>query len=94
MRIYYISFCDPVQFRGAAFIETDGGVVDVQKYCDEEGITPANVETLAFRYDSLSGVPGVPPSMRNRLLSEEEILKFWPDAKDVMSFRDHLPDVE
>jgi hypothetical protein len=91
VKLYYISFCDPMQFRGAAFIETDGGVVDAQKAADDQGISPNKVETLAFRYDTLSGVPRVPEDMRNRLLSQEELLKFWPDAQDVMSFEDHLP---
>jgi len=91
MSLYYISFADPLQFRGAVFIETEGGVVDAQKAADDQEISPGDVETLAFRYDNLSGVPSVPPAMRNRLLSQEELLKFWPDAKDVMSFEDHLP---
>ena len=92
MNLYYISFCDPVQWRGAAFIETEGGVVDAQKAADDQGITPANVETLAFRYDTLDEVPGVPPAMRNRLLSKEELLKFWPDAKTLMEYEDHVPE--
>ena len=91
MNLYYISFCDPMQWRGAAFIETEGGVVDAQKASDDQGITPANVETLAFRYDGLDDVPSVAPAMRNRLLSEEELLNLWPDAKDLMGFEDHVP---
>lgn len=92
VNLYYISFCDPMKWRGAVFIETEGGVVDAQKAADDQGISPQDVETLAFRYDTLDGVPNVPDHMRNRLLSEEELLAFWPDAADVMSYQDHVPE--
>lgn len=89
MSLYYLSFCSPMGWKGAAFIEADG-VVQAQKTADEEGINPGECEVLAFGYDGLEDVPEVPEGMRNRRLGREELLALWPDAEDLMEYEDHV----
>jgi hypothetical protein len=90
MSLYYLSFCEPSGWKGAAFIEADG-VVEAQGRADDEEISPGgkDLQVLAFQYDNLEDVPEVPPTMRNRRLGKEELLALWPDAGDLMEYDDH-----
>ena len=89
MSLYYLSFCAPMGWKGAAFIEADG-VVQAQQVADAEGINPGECEVLAFQYTGLEDVPEVPPEMIGRRLGKEELVAFWPDAQDLMEFEDHV----
>ena len=90
MPLYYVSFCAPVGWQGAAFMEAEN-VIAASKRADDEGINPGGkeVQVLAFQYDNLVDVPGVPAGMRNRRLEKEELVKLWPDAQELMSYEDH-----
>jgi hypothetical protein len=91
MPLYYLSFCAPVGWQGAAFVEGEN-VISASKWADEEGINPGGkeIQVLAFQYDNLAGVPPVPTKMRNRRLDRDELLKFWPDAGDLLDYEDHV----
>lgn len=91
MSLYYLSFCSPMGWQGAAFIEADS-VVDAQKRADKEAISPGgnDLQVLAFQYDTLEDVPAVPEGMRNRRLGREELLALWPDAEDLMDWDAHV----
>ena len=90
MPLYYVSFCAPVGWQGAAFMEGES-VIDASKRADEEGINPGGkeIQVLAFNYGDLVDVPAVPAGMRNRRLEKEELVNLWPDAGDLMSYEDH-----
>jgi len=91
MNLYYLSFCSPLGWQGAAFIEADS-VVDAQKRADERGISPGgnDLQVLAFQYSNLDDVPDVPEGMRNRRLGKEELVALWPEAIDLMDWDDHV----
>jgi hypothetical protein len=91
MPLFYVSFASPMGWQGAAFIEASD-VISATKITDEEGISPGGneVQVLAFAYDGLEDVPAVPSHMRNRRLDRDELLKLWPDARDLMEYEDHV----
>jgi hypothetical protein len=91
LRLFYLSFCSPAGWLGAAFVEAHG-VVSATKRAGDEGIAPSGneVKTLAFGWDGLIDVPAVPENMRNRRLGREELVELWPDAVDFMEYDDHV----
>lgn len=91
MSLFYLSFCSPAGWLGAAFVEATG-VVAATKRAGDEGIAPSGneVKTLAFQYSGLDDVPPVPDNMRNRRLGQEELVALWPDAADLMEYDDHV----
>jgi hypothetical protein len=91
LSLFYLSFCSPDGWLGAAFVESTG-VVAATKRAGDEGIAPSGneVKTLAFGWDGLIDVPAVPENMRNRRLGREELVELWPDAVDFMEYDDHV----
>ena len=91
MSLFYLSFCSPAGWLGAAFVEATG-VVAATKRAGDDGIAPSGneVKTLAFGWDGLVDVPAVPDNMRNRRLGQEELVALWPDAADFMEYDDHV----
>jgi hypothetical protein len=91
LSLFYLSYCEPAGWKGAAFVEAET-LVAASKRADEEGISPGgnDVQMLSFQYEGLPDVPEVPDEKRNRLLGKDELLAFWPDAKEVMEYDDHV----
>ena len=77
LKWFYCSFASD-RFLGAAIIEAHG-ILDCAIFTHALGINPGG-EMAAFDL-----TPEQLPSeqYRNRLLSKDDILKFWPDAKSI-----------
>ena len=91
MNLYYVSFCAPMGWQGAAFIEAES-VVAATTRADEDGISPGGnaLGTAAFDFSQIPDAPKVPDHLRNRRLGREELLTLWPDAADLMEYEDHV----
>lgn len=73
---FYCSFADDDGFRGAVVVEAHGLATACQR-CYELGCNPGG-QLFAVPIN-----PGNEPPVefRNRLLSKDDVLSIWPDAK-------------
>ncbi len=88
MSLWYVSFADPGAWKGAGFVEANGPHEANEK---AKPFHPGG-QVLCFKYSGLTDAPTPPEEMMNRLLGREELLKLWPDAKDIMAPEDHYGD--
>ena len=90
MKLFYVSYCTPMDWKGAAFVEADS-IVEASVRADKDGFAAVgdDVQVLVFQYDNLLDVPEIPPEKRNRLLGNDELVALWPDAAELMDYDDH-----
>lgn len=81
----YLSFADD-EFKGGVIIKAHG-ITDATMKCSLLQINPGG---QVAAYDLIGEVADMLPEekYRNRLLTREDILEFWPDAKSIREFEE------
>jgi hypothetical protein len=82
---HYLSFAEEHQFNGAVIIQGHG-ITDCLSRCNRLQINPHGEVLAVVIPDEM--LP--PEEFRNRLLSKEEVVKCWPDAKSLREFEQEI----